>query len=189
MIRSAVPLLQRCGVLGTVFADVLADSGAPRGSVYHHFPGGKAQLAEEATRYAGDAIGQSLQATLVEGDLVDALDRISGFWLAAVQESDFDAGCAVAAGALDPEPDSGARRAAAEAFVDWEQQLMGALVEHGVDAEAARGFATLAISAIEGALILARAQRSVEPLERVTATLRSLAATYVRPAPGASAPA
>lgn len=151
--------------------------------------GGKAQLAEEATRYAGEAIGEGLQATLVDGDLVDALDRITGVWLELVRENEFDAGCAVAAGALDPEPDSGARRAAAEAFVDWERQLMGALVEHGVDAETARGFATLAIAAIEGALILARAQRSAEPFERVAATLRSLAEGYVRPASDASASA
>src|SRR3712207_8589123 len=44
------------GVQGTSFADVLEHSGAPRGSIYHHFGGGKTQLAEEATRWAGEYI-------------------------------------------------------------------------------------------------------------------------------------
>jgi TetR/AcrR family transcriptional regulator, lmrAB and yxaGH operons repressor len=48
MIRSAAALFGSRGLCATSFADVLADSGAPRGSIYHHFPGGKRQLAEDA---------------------------------------------------------------------------------------------------------------------------------------------
>src|SRR5207245_307823 len=52
MIESAALLFRERGIHGTSFADVLAHSGAPRGSVYHHFSGGKTQLAEETIRWA-----------------------------------------------------------------------------------------------------------------------------------------
>ena len=54
MIETAAVVMRERGVEATSFSEVLARSGAPRGSIYHHFPGGKAQLIEEATRYAGD---------------------------------------------------------------------------------------------------------------------------------------
>ena len=48
MVRSAASLIRTRGVNATSFSDVLADSGAPRGSIYHHFPGGKDQLVDAA---------------------------------------------------------------------------------------------------------------------------------------------
>src|ERR1700704_520437 len=81
MIRSAAMLFQERGVERTSFTDVLARSGAPRGSIYHHFPGGKAQLAEEATRYAGDFIAAGLTAALAEDDPQAAIRRVTDHWL------------------------------------------------------------------------------------------------------------
>lgn len=181
MIHAAVPLLQRCGVLGTAFADVLAASGAPRGSVYHHFPGGKAQLAEEATAYAGSAISQGLEATLTE-DPLEAIGQLVDLWRQIARASDFDAGCAVVAGALDPAPASGARRAAAAAFADWQRQIAASLVDRGVAEEIAAEFGTTAVAAVEGAVILARAERSDVPLDRVAVALRRMAAAHLRDA-------
>ena len=54
MIESAVALLATRGLEGTAFSDVLARSGAPRGSIYHHFPQGKDQLVDAALELAGD---------------------------------------------------------------------------------------------------------------------------------------
>jgi len=50
MISAAIGLLQRRGLAAMSFTDVLAESGAARGAIYHHFPGGKQQLALEAAR-------------------------------------------------------------------------------------------------------------------------------------------
>src|SRR4051794_30210223 len=72
MIRSAAELMRRRGVDATSFSEVLADSGAPRGSIYHHFPGGKDQLIEEATRWAGEFIADWQTATLERSDPVGA---------------------------------------------------------------------------------------------------------------------
>src|SRR6059036_1384349 len=82
MIQSAALLFRERGVEGTAFADVLEHSGAPRGSVYHHFPGGKLQLAEEATRHAGDFIAVGLAAALEHDDPITALETFIDVWIA-----------------------------------------------------------------------------------------------------------
>src|ERR671917_2016540 len=95
MIESAVALFRERGVQGTSFSDVLAHSGAPRGSLYHYFPGGKAQLAEEATRYAGEVIAAGLAAALEQKDPVAAIRAFAGLYRRLLQASDYGAGCPV----------------------------------------------------------------------------------------------
>src|SRR3954451_2534010 len=80
MIESAAVLIRERGVQGTSFADVLEHSGAPRGSIYHHFQGGKTQLAEETVRWAGDFIVAGAVAALDEDDPVAALDTFRRQW-------------------------------------------------------------------------------------------------------------
>src|SRR3954466_1021387 len=97
MIRSAAVLIRERGVEPTSFSDVLAHSGAPRGSIYHHFPGGKAELVEEATRWAGEAIAEAERIALAEDDPLAGLDAAIAFWRAFLRDNDFAAGCPVAA--------------------------------------------------------------------------------------------
>src|SRR5437868_9939475 len=90
MIESAAVLFRERGVQGTSFADVLEHSGAPRGSIYHHFPGGKAQLAEETTRWAGDYIVRGTLAALAAGDPVAALAALRKDWARTLERSGFE---------------------------------------------------------------------------------------------------
>ncbi len=177
MIISAALLMRERGVEATSFSDVLAHSGAPRGSIYHHFPGGKAQLVEEATRYGGDFIAGGLAAALAENDPAAALHGFCQIWLEVLRESDFAAGCPVVAATLEGDRSPAARDAAAAAFERWEELLIEAFERHGIAAARAASLATLAIAAIEGAIVVARAQRSSTPLERVTGELEQLTAT------------
>ena len=62
MVRTAASLFSTRGANATSFSDVIAESGAPRGSIYHHFPDGKKQLAEDAIRYTADRVLAHLQA-------------------------------------------------------------------------------------------------------------------------------
>src|SRR5947199_4686337 len=80
MVRSALLLMGEQGIEATSFSQVLERSGAPRGSIYHHFPGGKAQLVEEATRYAGDIVVNILTAALAHDDPIAGIDAIADFW-------------------------------------------------------------------------------------------------------------
>jgi TetR/AcrR family transcriptional repressor of lmrAB and yxaGH operons len=179
MIQSAALLFRERGVEGTAFADVLEHSGAPRGSVYHHFPGGKQQLAEEATRWAGEFMAAGLAAALEQDDPLAALDTFAQLWAGVLAQSDYEAGCPIVAAALEGSRTPAARAEAATAFNNWEQLLSGALLRSGVDPDRARSLATLIIAAIEGAVVLARAEQSTAPFERVAHELRTLATTIL----------
>jgi AcrR family transcriptional regulator len=179
MIESAALLMRERGVEATSFSEVLSHSRAPRGSIYHHFPAGKAQLIEEATRYAGDFIAAGLAAALADDDPVVAVRVFASTWRRVLRASEFGAGCPVVAATLEGERTPRARDAAGAAFSRWQDLLANAIEKHGPSRERARSLATLAIAAIEGAIVLARAQRSSAPLERVTEEIERLIADAI----------
>ncbi len=174
MIETAAVVMRERGVEATSFSEVLSRSGAPRGSIYHHFPGGKAQLIEEATRYAGDFTAAGLIAALGEDDPVAAVTAFCSGWTKILRKTDFNAGCPVVAAALEGEHTPGAREAAAAAFLHWETLLTNAIETHAGSRERAHSLATLVIAAVEGAVVLSRAARSTAPLERVAGEMQSL---------------
>ena len=180
MIRSAVVLMREHGVEATSFSRVLSHSGAPRGSIYHHFPGGKAQLIEEATRYGGDLIAAGLATALEGDDPLAAVDASADFWYSLLRQTDFAAGCPIVAATL--EGDQVARDTAGQVFARWEGLIAEGLERHGVDGDRARSLGTLTVSAIEGGAILARAQRSIDPLDRVFDELRGILSAALREA-------
>src|SRR3954471_20438797 len=149
MIESAAVLFRERGVQGTSFADVLEHSGAPRGSIYHHFERGKTQLAEEATRWAGEFIVAGTVAALAENDPLAAIDSFRRWWTTLLRRSDYAAGCVIVAATLEGDREPSVRDAAGEAFAEWEGVLAGAFRDRDVPAERARSIATLLIAAIE----------------------------------------
>lgn len=175
MIVSQALLQRERGVAGTALPDVLDHSGAPRGSIYHHFPDGRSQLAQEATTWAADFISRRLEASLAEGDPVTALDLFVSDWISVLNDSAFGAGCPVVAGALDP----ATRHAAAAGFRTWEQLLTDAFAEAG--AREPESLAVMFIASIEGAIVLSRAEGTTRPLERTADQLRSLLTKELAP--------
>ena len=176
MIESAAQLMRERGVEATSFSDVIEHSGAPRGSIYHHFPGGKAQLVEEATRWAGGFIVSRMKARHEEGDPLHALEAMGDFWRRVLGSSEFAAGCPIVAGTVEGDRTPAARDAAGEVFTDWQKLVGDNLVEHGLEPDRAASLAATMLAATEGAVILCRAQRSMEPLERTMSELRTLLA-------------
>ncbi|WP_233620500.1 TetR/AcrR family transcriptional regulator [Amycolatopsis sp. WAC 01416] len=174
MIGGAIDLFRRRGVAATSLADIVAHSGAPRGSVYHYFPDGKTQLASEATEHAGRVMGAAISGLVNTKGPVAALDSFVAFYRDQLVSSEFTSGCPVVAGALGAGESDGVRAAADAAFTSWEETLTAALWQQGLPTQRAGSLATLAISAIEGALVLARAQRSTRPLDRVGEELAAL---------------
>ena len=174
MIQSAMLLIGENGVEGTSFSQVLEHSRAPRGSIYHHFPHGKAQLIEEAVRAGGDLISTGLAAALEKEDPIAAVDGIADFWRAALRETDYAVGCPVVAATVDGGRIPGARDAAREVFERWAELQAAILQRAGVPEPRARSIGTLLVAAIEGAVVVARAKQSMEPLERVIDELHAL---------------
>lgn len=175
MVDSAVKLLAMEGFHGASFSSVLADSGAPRGSIYHHFPGGKEELILEAVDRSGAnaaAVVERLRGRPVP-------EVVSGFvavWRAVLTVSDFRAGCSVLGATVSGGDDAVVERAA-RVFRAWEARLAEVIEEAGVGAASAAEFATLLIASSEGAVVLCRAERSFLPLERVERSLLRAAAT------------
>ncbi|MDO7867156.1 TetR/AcrR family transcriptional regulator [Nocardioides jiangxiensis] len=177
MVASAAALFRQRGVAGTSLRDVVAHAGAPRGSIYHHFPGGKAELANAATDLAGGFIERLLTGVLDSGDPAGAITAFVDYWSRSLTAHDFADGCPVAAAAVSSDETAGARARAGRAFARWQEQLATALMARGMASDLAVDRAGLAIAAVEGALLVARAQRSTEPLERVARQLTPLLAS------------
>jgi AcrR family transcriptional regulator len=169
MIESAVTLLAMRGLQGTAFSDVVERSGAPRGSIYHHFPGGKDQLVEAAIAASGQRTVQILDA--VEGASPIAITTyFLDLWRDVLVRSKLRAGCAVLAVTVATDSTDLLDHAAA-IFRAWHARLTGLYVAAGVDPTTASSFAMTLIAASEGAVVLSRAQRDMAPFEQVAAHL------------------
>lgn len=180
MLTGAIDTFRVRGVAGSSLATIVEQSGAPRGSLYHYFPDGKAQLATEATGYAGRYMSTMISALVNAEGPVEALGKIVDYFRDQLIATDYTSGCPIVAGALGADESDGARTAASEAFTSWEHTIATALWQHGLTAEKAHHVATHAIAAIEGALIIAKAQRSTRPLDHVGDELSSYTRTLLQ---------
>jgi AcrR family transcriptional regulator len=177
MVISAALLIRERGAHPTAIADVLEHSGAPRGSAYHYFPGGRTQLLCEAIDYAGEYIAARI-ADAKSG--VDVLDDLIAHYRRQLVRSDYRAGCPVVAVAVEAgDPDKQDQAApvidrAAAAFARWTDLIAQRLVADGVSVPRAEELAMLSTTAIEGAIVVARASRDLKPLDLVHGQLRDL---------------
>ncbi|MEV4682361.1 TetR/AcrR family transcriptional regulator [Streptomyces kurssanovii] len=164
-------LIETGGYFGAGLNQVVAASGAPRGSLYFHFPGGKDQLVGESVRRAGRAITDTLAGAEPgpsAAEFVAGVLRLLGDRLA---ESGWRRGCPVATVALETAATSDLLHdACSEVYSSWEAALRARL-EGRPDAD---DLAVTVLALIEGALLLARTHRSREPLERVTRQIHAL---------------
>jgi AcrR family transcriptional regulator len=173
MIRCAATLIGTRGVAGASFSDVLAESGAPRGSIYHYFPDGKRQLTEEAVRWTSDQILGYIALGPVDTPRA-VLEHFVDLWRRAVVASNGATGCAVAGVAIDTGTDEPLMTIVRDVFRSWIDALAARLRAAGLDHERASSVASLSIAAMEGALILCRSERDVAPLEAVARELNRL---------------
>lgn len=166
IVRTAAVLFRRQGYAATGTNQIVTASGAPKGSLYHYFPHGKEQIAQAAVEQAG-AVVQATLARLVEeqpspGAALREYGRMLARWLA---DSGYRDGCPITTVLLELTPASdGITRAGRDAFDSWTQLLADAL--HGAGApptEAAR-LASVAVAALEGALMLARVHQDATPV-------------------------
>ncbi len=169
LIEAATRLFRRHGFASTGINEILIESGAPKGSLYHYFPEGKIQIGEAAVHTAGAQVAAMLDELLATtqsaGDFLEAYAEHLAQWL---RDSEFQEGCPIATTLLETTPQSDRIVSAGEAVIEcWLARVSRAFERDGVSAEEARDCALAAISAFEGALLLARVQRSTRPLEAV----------------------
>ncbi|MFF0286728.1 TetR/AcrR family transcriptional regulator [Streptomyces sp. NPDC005262] len=184
MVVSAAALLREYGASATSIDRVLAHSGAPRGSVYHHFPGGRAQLIDEAVALAGDFVAGLIETATRADDAVEAIDAFFALWRDRLVDSDFRAGCPVVAVAVETNDDAPRlARSAAAVFARWQQGLAALFLRHGLPEERCRRLAAFIIAALEGAVIMCRVERSTAPLEATALEIHDLLVHALRDRP------
>jgi TetR/AcrR family transcriptional regulator, lmrAB and yxaGH operons repressor len=169
MIEGAVRLLARHGLQATSFSEVLELTGAPRGSIYHHFPGGKDELISAAVDRAG---AHALKA-LDDRDLASAEELTAvflGLWRELLTRTRFRAGCAVLAVTVATDSPDLLNETGA-VFRTWRGRLAALLEEGGLTAKEAARFAATLVAASEGAVALSRAEQSMEPFDLVAGQL------------------
>jgi len=165
MLEAAQQLFCVQGLHATGLAEVLDRSAAPRGSLYHYFPGGKEQLAVEALGQASDRIRAALERLLATGSAPDALRAYTEAASRRLVATDFTEGCPVGNTALEASVGSDTVRDACDhAFRDWETVIAERLARDGIEASEAARLATFIVATFEGALLVARARRDPEPI-------------------------
>ena len=165
LLKGARQLLAERGYAGMELRDVAERGKAPRGSIYHHFPGGKVQLAREAAELEGTTIRDLIERSLEERGLKQTLALFGDVFRRRVADYPERIGCPVAAVALARPEDPELAAVATAAFQSWERPIAAALRDEGVNTRDAEAFAGLVVSTVEGALLRARAAGSQGPLD------------------------
>jgi TetR/AcrR family transcriptional repressor of lmrAB and yxaGH operons len=166
LVRTAMRLFRRQGYASTGLQQILAESGAPKGSLYYYFPGGKEALGEAAVVMAGGMIAEMLSGLAKKHKapkrFLRGYCKVMADWM---EESDYRSGCPVATTLLETVPESTSIAAACgEAIDSWVSIIAGVYKADGMKARHAREKAESIVAAMEGALILSRVRQSSTPI-------------------------
>jgi len=176
-LAAAVKLFRQQGYHGTALHDILAAGGSPRGSLYFHFPKGKEEIGETALTMAGEAVRQGIaKAAEASASTEMFLTYVARAMAADLEKSGYKEGCPIATTALETSAQSEVLgNATRTAFRKWENEIGRGLMRFGMTSEEADQVATMVLSQLEGALLLARTYRSLEPIQRAEQALKLLA--------------
>lgn len=162
----AAQLFSTHGYTGIGLKQISLEAGAPIGSLYHFFPGGKDELVAEALRHAGHGYLELVERVLdggadFEAGIRDCFDTAAEH----LELSGYRDGCPIETVALEVASSSEPlRQVTEEIFSGWITRATERAKRHGLDTAAARAFGMAFITGLEGAFVLARAMRSREPL-------------------------
>jgi AcrR family transcriptional regulator len=182
MIDAAITLMRGAGLSGAGINEIVRESGAPKGSVYHFFPGGKLALVAEGLSVYAERVRDFIDAALASRTAPE--DKVRALFAAfarRVEQADYLSSCAVGTVSLDLDEEVvGLHTVLSDAFASW----TGCIASHfgPGDGERARSFASFVLTAMEGAYIRCRAERSKQAFIEAGEWL----AAIVRPAAGRS---
>jgi len=170
-------LLRQQGYAATGLNQVMSEANAPKGSMYFHFPGGKEELAAAAVDRFAARITANMTSLLARRNVADAISGFFDLYIEHFERTDFRDGCVVATVALD---EAGTHElladAASRALHTWVDLVADALESEGRPHAEAHDLATLVIAALEGAIVMAKGERSVEPFVAARNSLQRILA-------------
>ena len=175
LLETAASLMRRTGLTGAGINEVVRESGAPKGSVYYFFPGGKQQIASEALSQYADAVVDFIETTLRRKRTpASKVTALFDAFADRVEQGRYQSSCPAGTVCLD-----------LDARFEGLREVVASCLDHYVDAIAphfestdyqkSRSFAGLLLSAIEGAYIRSRAHQTSEPFREAGAWLAELA--------------
>lgn len=176
IIETAGSLLESRGYFGTGLSQIIEESGAPRGSLYYYFPGGKDEITEAAIRKTGQQVERSIRSLFARAETpAKALEELTGRIAEAMKASGFKAGGPITTVALETattnERLNGVCR---EIYESWRRNFAMSIEASGVSPDRADRLAMVVLAALEGAIILSRTHHRVEPLEDVAREMGEL---------------
>lgn len=176
VVRATASLLASKGYVGTVLGDIIARSEVPKGSLYHYFPEGKPQIASAAIDFVAEEVRLHLERAAAQAPHArSALQRFTATLKGWLEASNFAESCPIFATTLSTDDElRDVHLRCRKALDGWHASFERALIADGLPAAAAQSRAWLLISALEGALGVARAQHSLLPLELIEAELLAL---------------
>lgn len=182
LLVSTVELLRRQGYAATGVSEIARNGHAPMGSFYHHFPGGKEQLAAAALDRGANEYANLIERALgSEGPLTEQLARVATLTAESLKRSDFTLGCPVATTALETVCTSSVLQdRASHAFASWQKLIAQHCVKEGVPDTKADELAVTVIALIEGSELISRVQRDRQPLRNAATAIRTLTAIALR---------
>jgi TetR/AcrR family transcriptional repressor of lmrAB and yxaGH operons len=175
LLRTAEVLFRRQGYAATGVKQLLDTSGTVAGSMYHHFPGGKSEIAVAVVQQAGRDIEALLRESLAKSGTRAALSRFISWLADSMRASDGLAGCPIAPVAIEsPTAGEPVRAEAAAQFASWTEAITAQLRAEGHTADKADALALVLLSALEGALLLGRTAKDTAALEALRRSLDTL---------------
>jgi AcrR family transcriptional regulator len=176
LVTAGVQLFQRQGLAATGIKEILSEADTGFSSLYHHFPGGKDDLAAEVIRTAGALYQQHVEAIWDDtSDPASAMTAIFRGAASALEVSDYADVCPVATVAMEvASTNEPLRIATAEVFAAWIDAAAVRLRGAGISKVEARRLASTIVGLLEGAFILCRASRTTAPMLAAGQTAASL---------------
>ncbi|MDL9948155.1 TetR/AcrR family transcriptional regulator [Gordonia sp. ABSL11-1] len=165
ILAATAELYRRQGMSATGLKQISAMSGAPFGSIYHHFPGGKEAISAEVIRSEGVRYGNLVVAQLVLTDPATGIPELFQNAGRAMQAQDYSEACSIETIALEvASTNESLRQESATVFEHWLTVLAQWFGQLHISDEQCRRLALTTLTALEGAFVLCRTLRSVDPI-------------------------
>ncbi|TGK12343.1 TetR/AcrR family transcriptional regulator [Leptospira fletcheri] len=178
MIRAMAEALETRGYSGTGLNDIVEASGAPKGSIYFHFPGGKEELAAEALNTSGEEMGELFQKILRSSkSAANGIENIFSALETKMIESEFRKGCPISITANETSSEDGVvGQTCRNVFKNWNSKLELFLRSLGYGKARAAELSVALLSLMEGAILFSRTYKDTRPLRTAAKTARQLLA-------------
>lgn len=175
IIETTSALLERQGYNATGLNQIVAESGAPKGSLYYYFPDGKEQIGAETLLWSGEHMAERIRAGLSQAEAAgEAVSLLAMSIADAIEDSKFQAGGPLTTVALETATSSERLNLACrEAYSVMQSVFTEKFRDNGFEESRAVNLAGYVLAVFEGSILLCRVQHSGNPLRQAAAHLKS----------------